>query len=143
MTSINFNLEDPTHKKRQLRTWFLCLGWCSFFEFWLGGKQLFHIPPFHICSYVLMSLVCLEVSNGVSNWNKGKNLIFVWSLLQICQLEIPIFICKFISLNSLWNSVSYGFCVFNCVASWNKGKTLILVLSFQICHQVILVSHSN
>jgi hypothetical protein len=73
-------------RKRQLRTWFLCFSWCSFFAFWAAEKQLFHISPFRSKSYVLKSFVCFDVSNRVSNWYKGKHLIFVGSIIQICQL---------------------------------------------------------
>ena len=70
---------------------------------------------------------------------KAKLHFRAW-ILQICQLQIRIFIYQFISLHSLWISVSYWFCIFNRLASWNIGKELILVLSsFQICHHVILV----
>ena len=102
-------------------------------------KNVFHIYPFQSTSYVLKVFGCLEVSNRLSNWNKAKNLIFVWSILQICQLEIPLFIYKFMCMRSLWISVLYGFCEFNHVASWNKCKTIILVRSsLQICQLEIL-----
>jgi hypothetical protein len=131
-------------RKRQLRTWFLCFSWSSFFAFWGTVKQLFHIASFRSTSYVLKSFGCLEVSNSVSNRNKVKHRIFVESMLQICQLEIPVFVYKFMSQSALWFSFSYGICEFNRVASWNKGKTLILARSsFQICQPEIMVSYSN
>ena len=75
---------------------------------------------------------------------KGKNLIFVVSILQTCQLEIPLFIYKLICQNSLWISVSYGFWEFKCVTSWNKFKTIILIRSsFQICQLEILVLYQR
>ena len=141
---VQISFSRPQHSwKLPLRTWFLCLGRCFFFEFWLVDKHLFHITSLHTSSYVLMRLEFLEVSNRVSNWNK-KNDIYVGWIIQIFQLDIPIFIYKFISLISLKIWISHGFFVFNRVASWIKGTALILVLSsFQIYHHVILVSHSN
>ena len=142
MTRINFLLDDTTLKKTSVTYLIFIFRLTFIFEFWLGEMQLIHISPFQTRKFVLMLLGCLVVSNRVRNWNKGKNFIFVLSILQICQLEIPKYIYKFISLNSLWIPVSCGFRVFNRV-SWNKGKSIILVpSSFQI-YQVILVSHSN
>ena len=145
MTSIiNHTRETNTHWKRQLHTWLLCSSCWSFFTFWGAEKQLFHISPFRSTSYVLKSFGCLEVCNRVSKWIEGKNLIFVGQILQICQLEIPVFINKLMCESSLWVSVSYGFCEFNRVASCNKGKAIILVRSsFQICQLEILVSYST
>ena len=64
----------------------------SFFAFWGAEKHVFHITPFRPTSYVLMRLKWLEVSNRVRNWNKVKNFIFVESKLELCQLEMLIFI---------------------------------------------------
>ena len=122
----NLSCSSTQHsRKRQLRTWFLCFSWCSFFAFCGVEKQIFHIAPFRSTSYVLKSFGCLELSNRESNGNKGKNLIWVVSILEICQLELRVFIYKLMRQSSLWISVSYGFCEFNRVASWNKGKTII------------------
>ena len=52
---------------------------------------------FSLTCYVLKRFVCLGVSNRVSNWNKGRKIIFVCSILQICKFEIPVFIYIFIS----------------------------------------------
>ena len=126
----NYNLSysrTQHSRKRPLRTWFLCFSWCSCFAFWGPEKQLFHNAPFRTTSYVLKSFGYLDVSNSVSNRNKGKNRIFVESMLQICQLEIPVFIHKFMTQSSLWFSVSYWVCEFNSVANWNKVKSLIFV----------------
>jgi len=72
---------------------------------------------------------CIELKK------KDKNLIFVWSLLQICQLEIKLLIYKLICQSTLWISVSYASCEYNRLASWNIGKTInLLRSSFQICH---------
>ena len=141
----NLSFSRTQHsRKRKLRTWFLCFSLYSFLAFWGAEKQLFHIAPFRSTSYVLKSLGFLEVSKRVSNWNKGKNRIFVESMLQICQLDIPVFIYKFMSQSSLWFSISCGFCEFNRVASLNEGKNLLLLLSsFQICQLEILVACSN
>jgi len=103
-----------------------------------------HVFSHRSTSYVLKSFVCLEVCNRVLTWNVAKKLIFVQSILQICQLEILLFIYKLRCQTSLWTSVSYGFCEFNRVAIWNKGKAIILVRSsFQICQLEILVSYST
>ena len=78
MTSIILHTRRPNcQKKSLLCTWFLCLGWISFFAFWEGEKHVFHITPFRPTSYVIMRLKWLEVSNGVRNWNNVKNFIFV------------------------------------------------------------------
>jgi len=116
-----------------LRTWYLCFRWFSFFGFWVGEEHVFQIVPFRPTRCVLKSFRCLEVSNRVRNWNKVKNNIYVWSKLQLCQLEIPIFINKLMCQSSLINPVSFVFCEFNRAANWNEGKTIILVRSsFQI-----------
>ena len=133
MTSINFILEYPTLKKTSVTYLNFMFQLMIIFRILISWKQLIHTSPFHSWSYILMFLGFLEVCNRVSNLNKAKNIIFVGLKIEICQLEIPIFIYNFISLNSLWISFSYGFYVFNRVTSWNKGKALILVLSsFQI-----------
>ena len=51
------------------------------------------------------------------------------SKLQLCQLEIPIFVYKLMCLRSLIKSVSFVFCEFNRIARWNEGKTIIFVRS--------------
>ena len=118
--------------KSLLRIWFLCFCW-FFFAFWGAEKHVFHIVPFRPTRYILKSFRCLELSNRVRNWKKFKNNIYVRSKLQLCQLEIPIFINKLMCQSSLINSVSFVFCEFNRIASWNEGKTIILVRSsFQI-----------
>jgi len=90
---FNLSYSRTQHsRKRQLLTWFLYFNWYSFFAFWGPEKQLFHNTPFSSTNNVLKSFGCLEVSNRVSNWKKSKNLILVGSILQICQLEIPVFI---------------------------------------------------
>ena len=50
-----------------------------------------------------MRLKWLEVSNHVRIWNKVKNFIFVESKLELCQLEMLIFIHKLICQSSLIN----------------------------------------
>jgi len=112
-----------------LRTWFLCFSWFSFFVFWGAEKHVFHIVPFRPNRYVLKSFRCLEGSNRVRNWNNVKNNIYVRSKLQLCQLEISIFIYKLMYQTSLINSVSFVFCEFNSIASRNEGKTIICVRS--------------
>jgi len=101
MTSINFYTRKPNSMKLQLRTCFLCFSWCLFFAFWGSEKHVIHNAPFRSTRYVLKCYRYLEVSNLVSNRNKVKNLIFVGSILQICQLELPIFIYKLMCQSSL------------------------------------------
>jgi len=69
-----------------------------------------------------MGFRCLEFSNCVRNWNKVINVIFVGSKLQLCQLEIPIFIYNLMCQSSLINSFSLLFFDLNRVASWNEAK---------------------
>ena len=119
--------------KSLLRTWFLCFSWFSIFAFWGAEKHVFHISPFRTTRYVLKSFRYLEVSNRVSNWNEVKNFIFLRSKLQLCQLEIQIFIYKLMCPSTLINRVSFLFYDLIRVASWNEGKSIILVgSSFQI-----------
>ena len=116
--------------------------WRSFFVFWRAEKHVFLFAPFRSTSYELKSFGCLEVWNRVSNWNKGKKLILVGSILQIGQLDVPVFSCKLMCQNSLWISDPHGIYEFNRVANWNKGKNIILVRSlFQKCDQNILISN--
>jgi len=95
----------------------------SFFRILRTEKHVIHIAPFRFTSYVLKSFGCLEVCNRVSNRNKGKKLIFVGSILPICQLEIPLSIYKLMCQSSFWIHVSYGFCEFNRVASRNRANS--------------------
>ena len=118
--------------KSLLRTWFYVSA-DFFFVFWRDENHVFHIVPFRPTRCKLESFWCLELSNRVRNWNNVKNIIYVRSKLQICQLEIPIFIYKLMCQGSLIKPVSFMFCEFNLIASWNEGKTIILVRSsFQI-----------
>ena len=91
-------------------------------------KHVFHIAPFRSTSHVLKCFRYLEVIKRVSNWNKDKILIFIQSILQKCQLEVPVFIYKLMRQISLSMSVSYGFCEFYHVPIWNKGKSFISVI---------------
>ena len=105
-----------------------------FFRILRSWKHVFHIAPFCPTTYVLKSFKWLEVSNRERNWNKLKNVIYVCSKLQLFQLEIQIFIYKFMWEPSLINSVSFLFCEFNRLASWNQGKTYfstIIISNYQ------------
>ena len=88
------------HTRRTNCQWKVCyafgfvFSWFSFFAFWGAEKHVFHISPFRPTRYVLKSYRYLEISNRVRNWNKVTNFIFVSSKLQLCQLEITIFIYK-------------------------------------------------
>ena len=93
---------------------------------------------------VLKSFRYVKVRNRVRNWNNVKKFIFLWSKIQLCQLEILIFIYNIICPSTLINSVSFLFCEFIRVTRLNKGKTIILVRSsFQIPKIEILVSYSR
>ena len=99
----------------------------SFFVFWGEEKHVFHIASFRPTRYELKRFTYLEVSNRVRKWNKVKNNIYLRSKIQLCQLETPIFLNKFMWQSSLINTVSFLFCEFNRVVNWNEGKTIILV----------------
>ena len=106
--------------------------------------HVFHIAPFPATRYVLTCFRCLKVSNRVSIWSKVNYLIFMKSIRQICQFEIPILINKLIFQCSLWITISYVFCEFHSLAAWNKGKTVILVrLSFGISQLIIPVFYTS
>ena len=100
-----------------------------FFRILGAEKHVFHIAPFRPTRYVLKSFRYLDVTNPVRNRNKVKNVVYVGSKLQFCQLEIPIFIYKLMWQSSLIHLVSFLFCEFNRVAGWNDGKTINLVRS--------------
>ena len=92
--------------------------WCSFFAVWGAENHVFNILPFRSMNYALKSLGCLEVSNRVSNWNKGWKLCYLSSILQICQLDIPVIINIFMSI--LWTSRNFY---------WNVGNRLTFMCS--------------
>ena len=107
-------------------------------------KHVFHIEPFRSKFHILKRFMCLEVNKVISNWNKGKILILVVSTFKKRPIGSTGIQYKLMRQISLWISVSYGLCEFNCVAIWNKGKRIILVKStFQICQLDILVSYST
>ena len=76
-------------------------------------KAHFHITPFRPTSYVLMRLMWLEYSNRVRNWNKVRNFIFVESKLELCQLEMLMFVYKLMCQISLINL--FHFCSVNLI----------------------------
>jgi tricorn protease-like protein len=100
-----------------------------FFAFWGAEKHVSHIVPLRTTRNVHFRIRCLEVTNRERKWNEVKIFIFVMSKLQLCQLEIPIFIYKLMCQISLIKAVSFLFCEFNRVAGWNEDKTIILVRS--------------
>jgi len=116
--NLSFLWGQHHSRKRKLHTWFLCFGWCSFFDFWGADNHVFHILAIRSRSYELKSFVCLEVSNRVSNWNKSKTLLYASSILQICQLELPVIITKFM----WWFEFSRYF-------YWNVGNRLTFICS--------------
>jgi len=104
-----------------------------FFRMLRAEKHFFHIAPFRPTRYVLKSFRYYEVRNRVRNWNNVKSIILVGSKLQLCRLEIPIFIYKIMCQSTLINTVSFLFCEFIRVTSWNYVKNIILIRSsFQI-----------
>ena len=130
MTSIILHSRRPNCQLKVCNALGFMFQLISFFAFWGSVKHVFHIPLFRPTRYVLMSFRYLEVGNRVRNWNNIKKFIFVWSKLQLCQLEIPIYIYKIMSQSTLINSVSFLFSEFIRVTSWNDGKTIILVRLF-------------
>ena len=108
--NIKYNLSYSSNlhpRKRQLRTFFYISGDDHCSQFWRAEMQLYHNAPFRTTYYVLISFGILEVSNLVSNWNKGKTLIFVKSVFQIRQFEILELIYLFVFHSSIWISFSY------------------------------------
>ena len=108
-----------------LRTWFLGFSWFPIFAFWGAENYVFHIVPFRPTRYVLKSFRCMEVSNLVRNWNKIKNFIFVKSKLELCQLEMPIFIYKLMCQSSLINL--FHSCSVNLIVYRAEMKAKILL----------------
>jgi hypothetical protein len=60
-----------------------------------------------------MRLKWFEVSNRVRHWNKVKNFIFVELKLELCQLEMLIFIYKLMCQSTLINL--FHFCSVNLI----------------------------
>ena len=60
-------------------------------------KRVFHIAPFRSTCHVLKIFWRLEVRKHVPKLNKCKILIFVGSILQKYQFEVPKFIYKLMS----------------------------------------------
>ena len=132
MTSVILHSRRPADKNSVMHLVFM-FEMIFVFAFWGAEKHVIHIASFRPTRYVLKSFRYLDVRNRVRNWNKVKNYILVGSKLQLCQLEIPIFIHKIMSQSTLIISVSYLFCEFIRVTNWNDCKTIILVQSsFQI-----------
>jgi len=97
------------------------------------------ILPHEVC---IKEFQVLRGQSSCNNRNKFKNLIFVGSILHICQLDIRMFKYKLMYQSTLYINFLYVW-EFNSVKSWNKGKSIILVrLSFQISLLEILVSYS-
>ena len=106
-------------------------------------KAFFYITPFRPTSYVLMRLKWLEFSNRVRNWNKVKNFIFVESKLELCQLQMLIFIYKLMCQNSLMNM--FHFCSMNLIVyqSEKKEKYYFRTFIFSNSQIELLVSFSR
>ena len=111
--------EDQHSKNRQFHTLLLCFSWNSFFAFLA-------------VSYVLKRFVYLEISNRETKWYKGKKIIFLWSILQTCQLENPVFIYKLNCQSSLWFTVSCEFIyLIEEQAEWNANLSFT---TFNVSH---------
>ena len=116
---------NPTYLKSCQQKFYYALGFYIsadyLFSHFLELKSTFftslHFAP---PSNVLKRFRYLEVSNRVRNWNKVKNYIFQGSKLQLCQLEITIFIYKLMWQRSFINSVS--FCSLNLIVSLAEMK---------------------
>ena len=90
-----------------------------------------------------MRLKWLEVSKRVRNWNKVKNFIFVESKLDLCQLEMPIFIYKLMCQSSLINL--FHFCSVNLICNELKRRQKYYFRTFIFSNSQIeiLVSFSR
>ena len=124
MTCIILHTRRPNCQKKSVTHLVFMFQLTFIFAFWEAEKHVFHITPFRPTRYVLMRLKWLEVSNRVRKWNKVKNFIFVELKLELCQLEMLIFIYKLMCKSSLINNVSFLFCEFNRVTSWIEGKNI-------------------
>ena len=67
-----------------------------------------------------MRLKWLEVSNHVRNWNNVENFIFVESKIELCQLEMPTFIYKWMCQSSLIKL--FHFCSVNLIGNELKWR---------------------
>ena len=106
-------------------------------------KYVFHFAPFRPKSYVLMRLWCLEVSNLVRNWNKVKNFIFVRSKLELCKLEIPIFIYKLMCWSSLIDFFISVLWIYSCNELKGRQKYYFSKVNISNSQIEILVSFSR
>ena len=94
MTSILLHVRTPNSQKKSVTHLVFMFQLILFFRILRSWDHVFRIVPFRPKRYVLKSFRCLDVSNCVRNGNKVKNIIFVRSKLQLCKLEIRIFIKK-------------------------------------------------
>jgi hypothetical protein len=85
----------------------------------------------------------VEFRNLVRTWNNVKNFIIVRLKLQLCQLEIPIFIYKIMCQSTIINTVAFLFGEFIRVTSWNDGMTIIYYDHHSNSQTEILVSYSK
>jgi len=102
MLSIIFHTRRPINKDNVSYVLEFYVSSDVHFGTFRSWKHVLHMTPFRSTCYELTFFGCLNVSNSVWNWNKVENLIFVWSILQICHLEIPVFIYKLMYDYSLW-----------------------------------------
>ena len=109
----SFILEDLTVNKKSVSYLVFMFQLTFIFLILRSWKARFHITPFHPTSYVLIRLMWLEVSNRVRNWNKVKKFIFVYSKLELCQLEMLIYIYNLMCQSSLINL--FHFCSVNLI----------------------------
>ena len=106
-------------------------------------NHVFHITPFRPTCYVLMRLKWLEVSNRVRNWNKVKYFIFAESNLEICQLEMLIFIYKLLCQSSLLKFFISVQWTYSCNELKRRQKYYFRTFIFSNSQIEILVSFSR
>ena len=98
MTSIIFHIRGPDTQENVRYILDFMFRLMFIFRVLRSWNHVFHFLPIRSRSYVLKSFGCLYVSNRVSIWKKRKNLFDVKSILQICQLEIPVIVTKLMSI---------------------------------------------
>ena len=85
----------------------------------------------------------MEVRNRVRNWNKVKNFIFVESKLELCQLEMLIFIYKLMCQNSLMNCFISVLWIYSCNELKRMQKYYFRTFIFSNSQIELLLSFSS
>jgi hypothetical protein len=100
----------------------------------------------HSFIYLCCEFYCIAI------WYKGKNLILVGSIFQICQLEIPVSIYNFTFQISVWIyllclvSLNFFSCFLSQFTSWHSfhSETLrLLKIQFFACCICLLKSFAS